>query len=927
MLRSKSGHADRGVTVLFGLLVMAGVLQFTAIPARALISESFEGGWGAWTWNYNYDVAFFGGSISSLHAHGGIYSAKLDCHGLPQPTYPRMTVWIVRPVQVRPLTTVNVDVDFWLMSNGTSGVSAQVLAYLDVPRPLDYSDFIPVGQTEEAMGWVHYSYSNSFLSGPTGVIYAAVGYWNPRTGLMAGFFDSVNLTGVSADWTPPTITNLQPTNSSIIGNNKPLVGASYSDASGIDASSVLLKVDSADVTGFSTVTAADVRYTPQTALTEGLHTAYVEVKDNSDNHNKATETWRFTVDTLPPSVTNIQPVNRSTIGDRVPYIAADYDDASGVNASTVVLRVDGVDVTSSATVTVNGMSFIPSTAMFDGLHTVYLTLSDKSNPANRAVVTWSFTIDSTPPAITNLQPAGGSTAGLKRPRIGASYSDSSGIALSSVILMIDSVNVTGLSLVGLSDVGYTPSADLAEGRHDVYLEVKDDSDLHLKASRIWFFYVDTLGPTIMNLRPVNGTVLGTGTPTIGANYDDVWGINTTTVKLKVDSADVTPSSVVTASGVTYTPSVPLSDGKHDVYLEVRDASPGANLGTASWSFVTDTSPPTTVLAVGSPNCTDMGSGKTYISSQTRLTLTADDHDGGGVQSIKFLYYASGETEPAYTTYNLPFSIPASKADGLVIVKLKSIDTFGNEETPRTVELYLDNTPPAKDVPGWDPVQVTYTNNALASISVQVDDGTGSGVGNVKYGIDGQLCPLAYTGAIIADRLGEGLHRFYFKAWDKIGNAEAEEYIEVFLDTIAPTAVAGNDTRVDPGTTVHFDGSESSDNPGGSGIVNYTWTIDYQGVPYTRYGVAPSFAFVEKGVCVVTLDVRDRANNTNSIVMTVTVSSSGGDGGTGSASAGDLTVLILAVVLIVAVVLAILLLILLKRRKKDETKEKEKDAEE
>jgi hypothetical protein len=127
-------------------------------------------------------------------------------------------------------------------------------------------------------------------------------------------------------------------------------------------------------------------------------------------------------------------------------IRASYSDAtSGIDTGSVLLRVDSVDVTSSATITSSDVSFLPLATLPDGPHDVYLEVSDNSAPQNKAVKTWSFTVDTTPPQITNLMPTPTSVINNDQPAISASYSDVSGIDISSVRLEVDTFDITMLS--------------------------------------------------------------------------------------------------------------------------------------------------------------------------------------------------------------------------------------------------------------------------------------------------------------------------------------------------------------------------------------------------------------------------------------------------------------------------------------------------
>jgi parallel beta-helix repeat protein len=193
---------------------------------------------------------------------------------------------------------------------------------------------------------------------------------------------------IPMDFSPPIITNLQPPDGSLINNNAPLISANYSDPSGIDTSSVVLIVNGIDVTLSATITATGVGYIPGTALSDGIYTVYLEVKDTFGN--LATETWSFTVDATPPDITNLQPPDASIINYTNPIISADYNDPSGINASSVVLMVDGIDITLFAFVTISGVSYIPGMVLSDGVHTVYIEVKD--NVGNLAFVTWTLGI-------------------------------------------------------------------------------------------------------------------------------------------------------------------------------------------------------------------------------------------------------------------------------------------------------------------------------------------------------------------------------------------------------------------------------------------------------------------------------------------------------------------------------------------------------
>ena len=95
------------------------------------------------------------------------------------------------------------------------------------------------------------------------------------------------------DTKPPVITNMNPTGR--IYETKPTISASYYDPdpspSGINTTSVILKLDGEDVT--ATVTELGVTYTPTADLTYAEHTVSLSVPDNAGN--PASKEWSFTV--------------------------------------------------------------------------------------------------------------------------------------------------------------------------------------------------------------------------------------------------------------------------------------------------------------------------------------------------------------------------------------------------------------------------------------------------------------------------------------------------------------------------------------------------------------------------------------------------------------------------------------------------------
>ena len=114
---------------------------------------------------------------------------------------------------------------------------------------------------------------------------------------------------------------------------------------------------------------------------------------------------------------------------------------------------------------------------------------------------------------------------------------------------------------------------------------------------------------------------------------------------------------------------------------------------------------------------------------------------------------------------------------------------------------------------------------------------------------------------------EPLH-YQIYAADHLDNGLTTPTADVTVnDDDSPSANAGLDRTVDVNKTFTLSGSVSTDN---IEIVNYTWTLDYNGSIVTIYGVSPEFFFGIVGNHTIMLNITDAAGNwdTDSVVIRV-----------------------------------------------------------
>ncbi len=149
-----------------------------------------------------------------------------------------------------------------------------------------------------------------------------------------------------------------------------------------------------------------------------------------------------------------------------------------------------------------------------------------------------------------------------------------------------------------------------------------------------------------------------------------------------------------------------------------------------------------------------------------------------------------------------------------------------------------------------------------------------GVVSVTFFVDGNSIgtdsTAPYEQSWDTTSVPNGPHRIRADARDAAGNIGSHQ-VDVTVDNadrIAPTAVAGSDVSVPPGTAVTLDASASNDNVG---IVDYTWTFN-DGGSQLLPGVTVTYSFNNLGNFLVTLTVTDGAGNVGTDTLWVNVTS-------------------------------------------------------
>ncbi len=299
----------------------------------------------------------------------------------------------------------------------------------------------------------------------------------------------------TVDTTSPTMASLTPSEGSWVTTTGPTIQAVVADipGSGIDTSSLAIELDGATLTGCTTASGGSVTYTcSASSLAQGEHTVYFYVEDNVGN--SMTYNRIFSVDTISPTVSNIQPsgwINTDTL-----YISADITDPGAGGFSILgwlpaVLPVEtgsGVDTSSlkvelatggnnevvpgCTTSGIAGGFHLECPAVPGGEGHYFITISGADNAGVAFQEAGEFDVDLGKPTISNPSPTG--DVFTSAPVITAILADdTSDIDPASAVVTLDGTPLDGCIIAELTGGISCPTSGLGGGAHQVTMDISD----------------------------------------------------------------------------------------------------------------------------------------------------------------------------------------------------------------------------------------------------------------------------------------------------------------------------------------------------------------------------------------------------------------------------------------------------------------------
>jgi len=408
----------------------------------------------------------------------------------------------------------------------------------------------------------------------------------------------------------------------------------------------------------------------------------------------------------------------------------------------------------------------------------------------------------------------------------------------------------------------SPLAQLApavEGSFVLRLDVTD-GDLG-DADNVSLLIEDT-PPSIHINSPLDGSKIGTTTPTYDIQFDDGEGsgIDLESFQLLINGIDVTPKAAISPWGATYTPTVPLPTGMSQARASVADLA--GNVATADTGFTISVF---RAIADCGPRS---GTAPHAVTYRTRGEFTEGsivryrwDRDGNGS------YDTSDSVPRDYTwTFNTP---------GTYNARLEVLNNLGQTATD-TCTITVEREPPtasASASPSNGPVPLTV----VLACSGQTKNGS---ITQWEWDFDGDgvydsSSTASGTVSHVYDSVGEYSARC--RVTDSAGLTGVSGEINSLVrprPVGSPTVTAS--ASITSGTapvTVNFNGTASDD----GSIALYEWDFDGDGVYDYVSTVSPAIGHVYQsgGIFAATLRVTDDAGlvSLDSIAIQVDVGAS------------------------------------------------------
>jgi hypothetical protein len=186
-----------------------------------------------------------------------------------------------------------------------------------------------------------------------------------------------------------------------------------------------------------------------------------------------------------------------------------------------------------------------------------------------------------------------------------------------------------------------------------------------------------------------------------------------------------------------------------------------------WDQVSDHDPQVVHLTFATPTSTASLTPSPvngFYNQNPTVTLSETDAGGPGIGPISYKL----DSATTYTTYTQPFTITG---DGSHTLTYFATDSSGTAESPHTLTITIDTTPPTTTAT-VSPTPIAGQVNGPATVTLAATDAT-SGVASTSYAIDGGATQTYANPFTIT---AGGQHTVTYFSVDNAGNTEATKSV-------------------------------------------------------------------------------------------------------------------------------------------------------
>ncbi|MDD4873645.1 MAG: FlgD immunoglobulin-like domain containing protein [Dehalococcoidales bacterium] len=535
-----------------------------------------------------------------------------------------------------------------------------------------------------------------------------------------------------------------------------------------------------------------------------LHYVKLQMRDIAGNISAEKEfTFKVNIDRVSPTITELTPLNSSTIKATMPMISCKLaDDKSQLDLYSLRFMLDGVEqeIPTNAFNSSNGLLEFkcPLTLEQETQHIITIDIADMAgNKATQGMSVFTVKGDMIAPVIVELLPEDGILTTNRRPSMTAILVDNgdSLVDKSSISLGIDGDNISNNNLIIQQDsvksntvnVSYVPAINLSDGQHLLVISAEDESNNQAN-SRSAMFRIgdDNVAPVIDQLKPENSSTITVVRPLISARLkDDGTGIDPSSIVLKIDGTtkQLPEGSYSSATNMlTYVPNVYLSDNaQHVVTIDAKDKAGNSAVRAISVFNIKS-------LIVGAANVSEIYPEAEGFSNKKPTPIKVNLVSGNGtiVPFANILFSLDNQVRPHI--YNVSagevkFASDPVLPEGLHSIKLRAEDNVGNLiyiESSFTMDYTKPVISLTKDIRDGDYVDSLQSIDfdVVETLSGVDENSVNVTVDSKKYSGFNYLASANKLALAPAEPISDGMHTIELQVNDRATNPSDKKVLKV-----------------------------------------------------------------------------------------------------------------------------------------------------